>query len=306
MKGIRVLSLLDTEMNAKIGKKGAAGDFTIYSYRQGDTAVEILEPTLYPDKIHPLVFGLALSDFVVFKPDLSKKEFAETLGALITAGKPGAFLGDVSGIENYIKGSPLEGWERLDDDAIKVREKLLTVQNRWKEGNVKIIIDKVFNLKSIGVVVLGAISRGTVKVHDKLSIYPLNQPVEIKSLQHNDENVPEISGGSRVGANIKGMEAEKIERGFVLGGAGISSGKKFSAEIRCPNFVKGGIPKDRKIFAYVGLQYAEAAVSEAIGAGQAKKVEISCEKDFAFEPGEEIYLVDPGSKPRILGCGKLV
>ncbi|MDD5337245.1 MAG: EF-Tu/IF-2/RF-3 family GTPase [Candidatus ainarchaeum sp.] len=302
MKGIRVLSLLDAETNAKIGKKGAPGDFTIYMYKQGDIAVEVIEPTLYPEKIHPLVFGLALSDFVLFRPDTGKKEFPELLASFIIAGKPGAFVGDKGGIENYIKATALEKWETLDEDPIKMRERLLTVQNGWKEGKTKIIVDQVFSLKSIGVVVLGAIERGTVRVHDEMALFPSGQKIQVKSLQLHDENVSEITDGSRVGANIKGAEAESIERGFVLGD-GMLSGKKFRAELECPKFVKEGIQKGRKVFAYVGLQFAEASVSEDVPAGAKRQVEIECERDFAYEKGDDVFIVDPGRKPRVLGAG---
>ncbi len=305
MKGIRVLSLLDKEMNAKIGKKGAPGDITIYSYKQGDVAVELIEPTLYPEKIHPLIFGLALSDFILFKPDLASKELGEMLAALIITGKPGAIVGDAGAIAAYIKGSPLAQWEILDDDAIKVREKLLGVQNNWTEGKVKINIDQVFSLKSIGVVVLGAISSGTIKVHDKLTMFPINAPVEVKSLQLHDANVEEISDGSRVGANIKGLEADKIERGYVLGNE-MRSGKQFTAQVKCPAFIKDGISKERKIFVYVGLQYSEATLSADIPAGGSERVEITCEKNYAYESGDMVFLVDPGRKPKIIGTGRII
>lgn len=305
MKGIRILSLLGRETNAKIGKKGAAGDITIYSYKQGEVAVEIIEPTLYPEKIHPLVFGLAISDFILFRPDTGKSEFAEILASLIIAGKPGAFVGDGSAISNYVKGTALEKWETLEEDQIKIRERLLLVPNGWKDGKTKIIIDTIFNLKSIGVVALGAIARGKVRVHDELTLFPIEQKVQVKSLQLHDNNVDEISDGNRVGANVKGIGAEKIERGFVLGDE-MLCGKKFSAEIRCPNFIKEGIKKDRKIFAYVGMQYAEAFVNEDIPAGAGKKIELNCEKDFAYESGDAVFLVDPGRKPRILAKGLIL
>ncbi|VVC01832.1 Elongation factor 1-alpha [uncultured archaeon] len=304
MKGIRVLSLLDKEMNAKIGKKGAAGDITIYTCKQGEVAVELIEPTLYPEKIHPLVFGLALSDFIVFKPDLASKELGEILASLIISGKPGAIVGDASLIGNYTKGTPLAQWESIEDDAIKVREKLLALKNGWKDGKTKIIVDQVFSLKSIGVVVLGAITSGKIRVHDKLTMFPLNAPVEVKSLQLHDANVEEISDGSRVGANIKGLDAEKIERGSVLG-SGMLCGKKFDAEVKVPAFIKDGVRKDRKVFAYVGLQYAEAGVSADIPAGGSMKLGITCEKDFTYEAGETVFLVDPGRKPRIIGMGTI-
>lgn len=305
MNGIRVFTLLDKEMNGKIGKKGATGDITIYTYTQGGTAVELIEPTLYPEKVHPLVFGLALSDFMLFRPDAGQTNFPEMLASLIIAGKPGAFVGDASGIANYIRGTALEKWETLPEDAIRIRERLISARNSWKEGKVKIPIDQVFNLKSIGVVVLGAIARGKIRVHDELEIFPAGQKVQVKSLQLHDENVQEIGNGNRVGANIKGMDAEKIGRGFVLG-EGLMSGKKFSARIKCPAFVKGGIGKDRKVFAYVGLQFAEAALSGDVQAGSERQIWLDCEKELAYEPGDSVFIVDPGRKPRVLGSGEIL
>ncbi|MBU0586859.1 hypothetical protein KJ780_05070 [Candidatus Micrarchaeota archaeon] len=305
MKGIRVLSLLDRELNGKIGKRNAGADITIYSYKQGDVAVEVIEPSLYPEKIHPLVFGLALADFVIFKPELEKKEFGEMLAALILSGKPGMFVGGKEEIGNFIKGSALEKWETIEEDAIKIREHLLLVQNSWKQGETKIIIDQIFSLKSIGVVLLGAISRGTIKVHDELTVYPIKQNVSVKSLQLHDDSVQEISDGCRVGANVKGIDAERIERGFVLG-KGIESNKEFESELFCPQFVKDGLKKENKVFAYTGLQFCEARISGDLGAGEKNKLKIICENEIAYEKGDLILIVDPGRKPRVIASGKIL
>ena len=169
---------------------------------------------------------------------------------------------------------------------------------------MKIVVDQVFSLKSIGVVVLGAISRGTIKVHDDLLVFPPKMAVSVKSLQLHDANVPEISDGSRVGANIKGAEAESIHRGFILG-EDILSGKSIAAELYCPQFIKDGLKKDAKVFAYLGLHFCEATLGDDLGAGQKKKIEITCAEEAAYENGDLIFIVDPGRKPRIMAAGRI-
>jgi selenocysteine-specific translation elongation factor len=304
MKGLRVLSLLGEGANSKIAKKGSPGDIVFYAAREGEVDIELMEPALYPEKIQPLAFCLTMCDFALFKPDLTKKDFPELLGSLIVAGKKGALVGEGSKdvIAPYVKGTALESWPELPDDPIAIRQHLSAQGNCWAEGETRIMVDQSFNLKSIGVVALGAIVRGTIRVHDELTLFPSGKKVTVKSLQLHDSDVPEITNNSRVGANIKGATQDDAPRGSVIAGSQMVS-ESFGAEISCPAFAKGGIEKGRKVFAALGMQYVEATPDEAVPGGKAVRVRLVCDRPMVYEKNDRVLIVDPNRKPRIIGSG---
>jgi selenocysteine-specific translation elongation factor len=53
-------------------------------------------------------------------------------------------------------------------------------------------IDRTFDLKGLGIVVLGVIKQGTVKVHDQLKIMPIAKDILVKSIQMHDDPVSQI------------------------------------------------------------------------------------------------------------------
>ncbi len=296
---MRVLSLLGKEINRKIGKKNTDMDLSIYFYKEGEKHLEILEPSLYPEKIQPLLFGLNLCDYIIFEGDLNNKYLGEIILAIILSGKKG-FIVNKEIIEHIIKNTPLEEWPSLEKDPLKIREALIKLEEKKKEEKGrKIIIEQVFNLKSIGTVLIGNVYRGNIKVHDTITLYPLNKEIQIKSLQCHDKDVKEINENEKAGINIKGEKAENIKRGFVLGD-NFEYGDEFEANVKITKFIKEikGIP-----FICIGLQTAETNLE--IKPGDEKKVKIKTNKNLVWERGEKFFIYNPNLKPRVFGVGEI-
>lgn len=84
-------------------------------------------------------------------------------------------------------------------------------------------IQEVYNIKGIGVVPVGKIQTGVMKVGQKIIATPAREGRgklgEVKSIEMHHEMVQEAIPGDNVGVNVRGIEKKDIARGDVIGAA---------------------------------------------------------------------------------------
>jgi elongation factor 1-alpha len=84
-------------------------------------------------------------------------------------------------------------------------------------------LQDVYNIKGIGVVPVGRVETGIMKVGDKIIVMPAREGKgvvgEVKSIEMHHESVTEAEPGDNVGFNVRGIEQKDIARGDVLGKA---------------------------------------------------------------------------------------
>ena len=82
-------------------------------------------------------------------------------------------------------------------------------------------IQDVYNITGIGVVPVGRIETGLMKVGDKVTIVPGREGKgisgEVKSIEMHHEQVSQAEPGDNVGINVRGLGKKDIARGDVLG-----------------------------------------------------------------------------------------
>ncbi len=127
-----------------------------------------------------------------------------------------AYLG-----ENIVKKSTHMPWhtgptllEALDH--LKVPEKPTTLP-------LRLPIQDVYNITGIGVVPVGRVETGTMKVGDKVIVVPGREgkgvPGEVKTIEMHHEQVQVAEPGDNIGFNVRGIGKTDIDRGDVLGHA---------------------------------------------------------------------------------------
>jgi elongation factor 1-alpha len=88
---------------------------------------------------------------------------------------------------------------------------------------LRLPLQDVYNIKGIGVVPVGRIETGVMKVGDKIIITPAREGKgiagEVKSIEMHHESVTEAEPGDNVGFNVRGIEQKDIARGDVVGKA---------------------------------------------------------------------------------------
>jgi selenocysteine-specific translation elongation factor len=229
MSNLTVAILAPPEYAKDLGKKGTTSDITFYNLKKGDATVTFIEPTRYPEKLSSLFYTVSVADRVVLVVNEVNATFGECVLMLQCAGKSNGFLI----LRNYIspdqiapliKGTVLEHYEVIEEDMVGLREKLLDISVKQTAhqkkhntvGKGAVPVDAHFNVKGVGVVVLGFVAQGLIKKHDILKILPTEKTAQIRSIQKHDDDAENAISGDRVGLALKNIESEDLDRGFVL------------------------------------------------------------------------------------------
>ena len=86
---------------------------------------------------------------------------------------------------------------------------------------LRLPLQDVYNIQGIGVVPVGRVETGIMKVNDKVIIVPAREghgvTGEVKSIEMHHEQLTEAVPGDNVGFNVRGINKKDIARGDVLG-----------------------------------------------------------------------------------------
>jgi selenocysteine-specific translation elongation factor len=208
-----------------IGKKGTSTDITLYDLKKDEATITMIEPTRYPERLAPLFYACALATKAIVVVDALNAEFGEQLVMLQCSGiKSGYFILrnyiPKEKIEPLIKGTIIEGFEFINDDPITLREKLLAeaAQVKPSEGQAvgTVPVDHAFNVKGVGVVILGIVVYGAIEKHATLKVLPGTKSALVRSIQKHDDEFDTAWVGDRVGFALKNVDVEDVDRGQVL------------------------------------------------------------------------------------------
>ena len=330
-----------TNLASIFGKKGTDSEVSFFNTKKQNRDYVYIDPKTYPKSIKSLITAITISEIIIFCIPINNIDLyiGECILALdILKKKHGVIVitktdttyteninNFINKIKSIIKGTIIENWKIIPintnknyknsflgiEDLQKEIENLsLIVINELKNytiKNQKIIIDHFFNVTGIGLVILGKVYQGIIHTHDKLTLYPVNKKVEIRSIQRNDVNIKEAIPGDRVGLGIKGISEKEIERGFIISNDAIIS-NKIKILFTISKFSSGINQKDTVYF-FLGLQ-SGIIIIENIEKKNDNEVILLCKfnKKVSFIYDEEIILVNLNieKKQRFIGIGKII
>ncbi|EHK5438766.1 selenocysteine-specific translation elongation factor [Aeromonas hydrophila] len=80
----------------------------------------------------------------------------------------------------------------------------------------RLYVDRVFTANGTGTVLTGTLQQGSLKVGDKLRLYPADREVQIRSLQAYHQSIDEIGAVCRVAVGLKKVPHKEVARGHCL------------------------------------------------------------------------------------------
>ena len=301
-----------------LGKKGTSTDITFYNLKKDDATITFIEPSRYPERLAPLYYAVSLAKKAVIVVDEVNSTLGECIVMLQVAGiESGYFV-----LRNYvpkekilplIKGTSLESFEIINDDPIQLREQLLVEAAKQKtlelasgQQPVGIVpVDHAFNVKGVGVVVLGVVANGFIQKHATLNVLPAGKTTQIRSIQKHDEEWDISSEGDRVGLALKGIDVENLDRGTVLTN---DPSIKISNTLTCNTQLTKYWPSPLKqgMVMHVGhwTQFLTAKVETVTEETDFRKttITLSLDKPLAYRTGDKAILMYlEGAKLRIAG-----
>lgn len=318
MSNLTVAVLAPPDYARDLGKKGTASDITFYNLKKGEATVTFIEPTRYPEKLSSLFYAISLSDRVILVVDEINAAFGECVLMLQCAGKSSGYLI----FKNYIspdqiapliKGTVLEHYEVLEEDMVGLREKMLEIsvkqtarqKARESAGKGIVPVDAHFNVKGVGVVVLGSVAQGSIKKHDTLRVLPTAKTAQIRSIQKHDDDAEMAVAGDRVGLALKNIESEDLDRGYVLTtDPAVQYATTITGRAQLVKYWPAPLKEGMVLYAGHWMQFLPTRLERAVVESDWRMpaLTLSMEKALVFTPGARIVLhYLEGGKLRVVG-----
>jgi len=313
MGNITVAVLGASNYSNGIGKKGTSTDITLYDLKKGNATVTLIEPTRYPERLAPLFYACSLATKAIIVVDELNAQFGEQLVMVQCCGiQNGYFILrnyiPQEKIEPLIKGTSLEKFEFIPDDPNQLREKLISQaaeQNPPEAQSGTVPVDHAFNVKGVGVVVLGIVVSGTIHKHDTLNVLPYSKTSQIRSIQKHDDESETASLGDRVGLALKNIAVEDLDRGVVLtNDSNIKTSNKLQTQALLVKYWPTPIKEGMVMHIGHWTQFLTAKVETASEAEDFRNpcLTFSLDKPLAYRPGDVAVLMYlEGAKLRVAG-----
>jgi len=318
MSNLTVAVLAPPDYAKDLGKKGTTSDITFYNLKKGEATVTFIEPTRYPEKLSSLFYAVSLADRILLVVDEINASFGECVLMLQSANKSSGYLI----LKNYIspdqiapliKGTVLEHYEILEEDMVGLREKMLeiavkqTAHGKAHENTGKgaVPVDAHFNVKGVGIVVLGFVAQGMIKKHDTLKVLPTEKPVQIRSIQKHDDDAESAVYGDRVGLALKSIESEDLDRGFVLtNDPAIRHATTITGKAQLVKYWPAPLKEGMVLYAGHWMQFLPTHLEKAVVEGDWRmpSITLSLEKALVYPPNARVVLhYLEGGKLRVVG-----
>ena len=319
MGNITVAALGASGYSSQIGKKGTSTDITLHDLKKGGATVTPIEPARYPERLAPLFYACALAT----KAPAIVDELSATLGEQLVMLQCSGIRSGYFVLRNYIpkekvealiKGTSLEGFEFLNDDPNLIREKLLAeaaqVENADSAEVGTVPVDHSFNVKGVGVVILGIVVKGTIRRHAKLKVLPGSKFAEVRSIQKHDDEFETAAPGDRVGFALKNVAVEDVDRGVVLtNDPSVKVSSKLEATASLVKYWQTLLKTGMVMHVGHWTQFITAkveAVSESCGGFRNPAVTLALDKPLVYLPGDKAVLMYlEGAKLRVAGTIQL-
>jgi selenocysteine-specific translation elongation factor len=303
---------------ADLGKKGTSTDITFYNIKKGEDTVTMIEPTRYPERLAPLFYAVSLSKQSIIVVEQLDANFGECLLMLQCSGIKSGYIVlrnylSKEKIQSLIKGTNLETFEFLPDDANVIREKLLEEAAKQKPAEVIsgaalvgiVPVDHAFNVKGVGVVVLGVVTNGFVQKHATLNVLPGSKSAQVRSIQKHDDEFDVAGAGDRVGLALKNIEVEDLDRGTVLtNDPAVKTTLKLEASASLVKYWQTPIKPGMVMHIGHWMQFITAKVEAIAESNDPKKpiLTLSLDKPLVYCPNDKAVLMYlEGQKLRVAG-----
>ena len=194
------------------------------------------------------------------------------------------------------------------DELRTVLEKVLGAAPARRElGRPRLPVDRAFTMTGFGTVVTGTLIDGALRVGDDVELVPGGLRGRIRGLQTHRRPIDVAQAGSRVAANLTGIEKEAIDRGMVLVHPGtLAPTNVIGVRLALLDAASGPLEHDDVVRVHAGTAEAIARVAVLEGAalapGDAGWVQLRLASPLAVAVGDRLVVRRP-SPSETLGGG---
>ncbi len=314
-----IVGVFGSSANAKsafvnsIAKKSEAEGIIVYHKSEGGKRFSFLDDSSFPDKIQGYARIASLSDYAYYlfpteskltPPDgeLAVLLDSYALDGTIVAIDAGNFSHAM--VNSSFKGLKLSNFkveQRSSQSSMIDLSSVKPLVSSPKSGAL-VYVDRAFNVKGVGLVVLGFIISGTVSVHDKLRVIPGTQEkfAEVKGIQISDEDYESAGRGVRVGLSLRNIELKDLAKASWLDDGSFTLTSKIPFEYEQSPYYKQSVI-DRDLHLQCPGELLVARISRGM---HEKNLIATLVSEVPVWSGMRVGLIDLNGKPlRVAGGG---
>jgi selenocysteine-specific translation elongation factor len=302
MKHLIVGIFHDDALGRELGKKDTESDIVMSNRKVDQSIIIFMSPV--EDKLSAKSQIISSIDAAIVAFTGMTRELGETIVMLDSLGiSDGIALSSLYATPEQIaaitKDTSLESLIIGKREPIKILEVVKNFNpQRDTTSSPIVVVDHSFSVRGVGEVLLGFVRKGIVRKYDKLTLFPANKEVIVRSIQIQDEDYEEAEAGTRVGLAVKGATVDDMKRGTVLCAQGsVKSETKLKLSFKKSHFYSEQI-RQGPFHATVGMQTIPIAITETT----ATSIAIESERPIAYTLQDTFLLLDLNAKKaRVMG-----
>ena len=198
--------------------------------------------------------------------------------------------------------------EGLPDLVAAIDELLGSAEPRRDLGRPRLAIDRVFTMTGSGTVVTGTLIDGALSVGQEVEIVPPGLKSRLRGLQTHKTRIDTAAPGSRVAANLVGINTSRLQRGDVLTKPGwLSPTTLLTLKLKLLDYLHRPLKHGATVSFHTGAAEAMAKVrlleGEELKPGQATWAQVKLDRPAAVVTGDHFIVRSP---METLGGGKII
>ncbi|TET49566.1 MAG: selenocysteine-specific translation elongation factor [Dehalococcoidia bacterium] len=198
--------------------------------------------------------------------------------------------------------------EGLPDLVATIDELLGSAEPRRDLGRPRLAIDRVFTMTGSGTVVTGTLIDGSLSVGQEVEIVPPGLKSRLRGLQTHKTRIDTAAPGSRVAANLVGINTSRLQRGDVLTRPGwLSPTTLLTLKLKLLDYLHRPLKHGATVSFHTGAAEAMAKVrlleGEELKPGQATWAQVKLDRPAAVANGDHFIVRSP---METLGGGKII
>ena len=320
------------ELARSIAKAADQRDVHTYVHKEngpdGARILSLIRPAKYPERLPPFLNALSTSQAGIIEVSAVDATFGEVLVAFASAGihrglavinPPSGEWVDEDQVKMLFKQAGLADWTFEENDGTHLRERMYALMDDIQhvldanaEAPLVLPVDQYFNVKGIGLVAIGYVQSGKVKVHDEVLLLPADGTGNAKSLQVMDDDVEVATAGDRVGLALRNAKEDHLtgstiivhppvedKRANVSIPLAVEQHARSSIELTTSPFQKRVLAAGDVIHASVDLQFVVGRVTEA----KEGRLVVDWDQPLFIRKDNppSVLIAQLDSKPRIMG-----
>ncbi|HET8569575.1 MAG TPA: selenocysteine-specific translation elongation factor [Candidatus Limnocylindria bacterium] len=250
------------------------------------------------------LLGIERGVIALTKRDLVDADWAALVSDEVRRAVAGTPLADAELVE--VSAGTGEGLDALRRALAAV---LAGAPARRDLGTPRLPVDRAFTMTGFGTVVTGTLRDGSLAVGDEVEVVPGGPRARVRGLQTHRRAIEVARPGSRVAANLTGVEKDELPRGVAVVHPGtLAPTSVLGARLELLPGTSGPLEHDELVKVHLGTAEVMARASvlegDALAPGGSGWVQLRLAQPVAAAVGDRLIVRRP-SPPETLGGGSV-